>query len=620
MAPNQSPKKRGGRPRKHTTETDAAEAVRQSKLRSYHRARQQSRQPNGPADFIAYEPPLHGDVPADTPLETGLRTNIRIPQGSSTQQNSARPRPPPDPRPSAEQPAAEEDAEINEQIRRIQTKEQEANTEQAERDAEIAEILLGMRAAEQTEDTGGKDVLETTNEAGAANALHISGLQTAARAEEERMSEEESQRSCFLNFGDIDEPILGDDNSIGALYASNRSVDIQRPIESKGPSQAPTRYISPSLQSSNKSSSKKGTSRRSILFPAQRNNLLSWMESLPGRPPSSLSSPAPPTSIRNASPSPFRPIENFVPCTPAQSVRDVPPAPATPNRAFVPAISASPAPAERTALKLAKQLRTFQGCTHEQHHEADQLHHEHHQRPDVHSECSSLQQITALLSGGYAGGTPLPDVLSIPKLMKPGDYNGLDYQAAFEGASASAAPEDVGTRNENLPKNLCLSQHHIASKKNRRPNITFDIDSTCCFPTSLGFARRGINWMPRAHPILNLAADIHFRLRIPVYNTRGVLTQKYTPLYKIPHYCFSTMVGMDSLCILIFFPALHLESDYEHSTYLSEEDEQLLSDAIILPALNKIIGSSNIMQHYPASANIANLDSTAISVKGLARK
>jgi hypothetical protein len=79
--------------------------------------------------------------------------------------------------------------------------------------------------------------------------------------------------------------------------------------------------------------------------------------------------------------------------------------------------------------------------------------------------------------------------------------------------------------------------------------------------------------MPRAHPILNLAADIHFRLRILVYNTRGVLTQKYTPLYKIPHYCFSTIVSMDSLYILIFFLALHLESDHEHSTYLSEENE-----------------------------------------------
>jgi len=204
--------------------------------------------------------------------------------------------------------------------------------------------------------------------------------------------------------------------------------------------------------------------------------------------------------------------------------------------------------------------------------------------------------------------------------MKPGDYNGLDCQAAFEGASVSAAPEDVGTRNENLPKNLCLSQHHITSKKNRRPNVTFDIDSTCCFPTSLAFARRGINWMPKAHPILNLAADIHFGLQVPVYNGRDVLTQKYTPLHKIPHYCFGTVVGMDSLSILIFFPALHLESDYEHSTYLSEEDEQLLSDAIILPALNKTIESSNIMQHYPTSADIANLDSTAISAEGLARK
>ncbi|KAN0108918.1 hypothetical protein V8E51_008660 [Hyaloscypha variabilis] len=578
----------------------------------------------GPADFIAYEPQLHADIPAETPLETGLRISrdIRIPPDPNARQAEVRPNLRPSPRPNPQPPAAE-DAEINEQVRRVQTREQETDAEQAERDAEIAEILLGMRAAEQTEDTGGGDVLETTNEAGAANALHISGLQTAARAEEERMSEEESQRSCFLNFGDIDEPILGDEQSIAASHASNRSVNIQRSIEGRVPLEAPARYASPSLQSSNKSSSKKGASRRSTAFPAQRNNLLSWMESLPGRPPSNSSSPAPtPISTRNASPSPspFRPIEDFVPSTPAQSVREMPPAPATPIRASVPAASASPAPTERTAFKLAKQLRNFQGCTHEQHHEADQLHHEHHQRPDVHSECSSLQQITALLSRGYIGGTPLPNVLSSPKLIRPGDYNGLDCQAAFEGASALAAPEDVGTRNENLPKNLCLSQHHIASRKNRRPNATFNIDSTCCFPTSLAFARRGINWMPKAHPILNLAADIHFGLRVPVYNGRDVLTQKYTPLHKIPHYCFGTVVGMDSLSILIFFPALHLESDHKHSTYLSEEDEQLWSDAIILPALNKIIESSNIMQHYPASADIASLDSTAISAEGLARK
>ncbi|KAN0090652.1 hypothetical protein V8E51_013788 [Hyaloscypha variabilis] len=437
----------------------------------------------GPADFIAYEPQLHADIPAETPLETGLRISrdIRIPPDPNARQAEVRPNLRPSPRPNPQPPAAE-DAEINEQVRRVQTREQETDAEQAERDAEIAEILLGMRAAEQTEDTGGGDVLETTNEAGAANALHISGLQTAARAEEERMSEEESQRSCFLNFGDIDEPILGDEQSIAASHASNRSVNIQRSIEGRVPLEAPARYASPSLQSSNKSSSKKGASRRSTAFPAQRNNLLSWMESLPGRPPSNSSSPAPtPISTRNASPSPspFRPIEDFVPSTPAQSVREMPPAPATPIRASVPAASASPAPTERTAFKLAKQLRNFQGCTHEQHHEADQLYHD----------------------GGYIGGTPLPNVLSSPKLIRLGDYN--------------AAPKD----------------------------------------------------MPKAHPILNLAADIHFRLRVPVYNGRDVLTQKYTPLHKIPHYYFGTM-----------------------------------SDAIILLALNKIIESSNII-----------LDSTAIS-------
>jgi hypothetical protein len=76
--------------------------------------------------------------------------------------------------------------------------------------------------------------------------------------------------------------------------------------------------------------------------------------------------------------------------------------------------------------------------------------------------------------------------------------------------------------------------------------------------------------MPKAHAILNLAANIHFRLRVLVYNNRGVLTHKYTPLHKIPHYYFSTIVSMGSLSILIFFLALYLESNYKYSAYLSE--------------------------------------------------
>ena len=81
--------------------------------------------------------------------------------------------------------------------------------------------------------------------------------------------------------------------------------------------------------------------------------------------------------------------------------------------------------------------------------------------------------------------------------------------------------------------------------------------------------------MPKAHPILNLAADIHFGLRVLVYNDRGVLAHKYTPLHKIPHYCFGTVIKMDSLSILVFFPALYLESDHERSIYLSKQDKEL---------------------------------------------
>lgn len=613
---NSQVKKSGGRPRKHSTAIAAAEAKKQSDRQRYLRRQLQAQ---GPADFVAYEPQLHAGVPASTPLDTGLRTShdVRIPPDPSAQPDEARPDLPPSPRPNAPPPAVDEDEEISEQIRGIQVQEQKMHAEQAERDAEIAEILLGMRATKLADGAsrGELDAEATDERGGAAGDAEISRPQTATGAVAESIGDGGSQRSYFLDFGGIDEPARGgdiDDNSTSASYAlpaPSAPVDVQRPPR------PPAQHNSPSVPSSGKSSAaSRGTSRRSTSFPSQRNNLLSWVKALPERPPSSPSSPAPTLpSSRGAlpPPSPASP-------RPVQSVRDASPAAAA-ARAAVPAASASPAPAERTAFKLATQLRSFQGCTHEQHREADQRHHAHHRRRDVHSDCSSLHQITALLKGGSTSGTPLPNVLSSPQLMKPGDYNGLDCQAAFEGTSALAAPGD-GTRNENLPMNLCLSQHHVASRKHRQPNVTFDIDSTCCFPTSLAFARLGINWLPKAHSILNLASDIHFGLRVPVYNSRGVLTQKYTPLHKVPHYCFGTLIGMDSVSILVFFPALHLESDHEHSTYLSGQDEQLWFDAILGPAINQTIGSSNLAQHYPASARIASLDSTAISAEGLARK
>jgi hypothetical protein len=619
------PKNPGGRPRKYATKAEA----RAADLEKRQYRRHQSRQPAGPADFIAYEPPLHSNVPTETPLEIGLRTSIDIPVPS---RDDARHDDVPQclrpiSLPPTQLPTAADDPELAEQIQQIRADEQESVLERTEYDAEVANILLGMRSDNTVGNMATSELREMEEAEAAATG--------------ETASEEESQRSCLTPLAVAEEPIMWDNNSVAASYTSDRSATIPRarePVQAPQAPQTPARRSSP-LQTPSQSQSK--SSQRSASFPSQKNNLLSWMKPLSNRSPvnSTASTPATQSPLGHASSSPFHRTEGFASSPPALSIAHTIPAAATSTPAPIPApvaiaspdatapdaatpasTEAPPAPTERTAFKLAKQLRNFQGCTHEQHREADQLHQEHHRRPNVHSDCSSLQQITALLSGGYAGGTPLPHVLSSPKLMKPGDYNGLDCQAAFEGTSASAAPEDAGTRNERLPKNLCLSQHHAASRKGRRPNITFDIDSTCCFPTSLAFARCGINWMPKAHPILNLAADIHFGLRVPVYNDRGVLAHKYTPLHKIPHYCFGTVIGMDSLSVLVFFPALYLESDHEHSTYLSKQDEELWYDSILGPALNRTIRSSNMMQHYPASANIAALDSTAISAEGLAWK
>jgi hypothetical protein len=277
-------------------------------------------------------------------------------------------------------------------------------------------------------------------------------------------------------------------------------------------------------------------------------------------------------------------------------------------------------PSERTAFKLAKQLRNFQGCTHEQHREADAQHHEHHLRADVHSACSSLPTITSLLYGGQHESTRLPDVLSNPKLMKPMDVRGVDCKSIFEGTSLAALPEEAGTADKGLPRSLCLSQHHTKSRKKRGAQTTFDVDSICCFPSSLGVARRGIYWYPKPHAFLNLNADIHFAMRVPAYNSRGDLVEREFPLHHIPHYCFGSVIGMESLLLFVFFPALRLESQYKHTTYLSNNDQELWLDAVLNPALTQVIGSSNIVQHYPASAHVAGLDATAVSAESLARK
>jgi hypothetical protein len=41
--------------------------------------------------------------------------------------------------------------------------------------------------------------------------------------------------------------------------------------------------------------------------------------------------------------------------------------------------------------------------------------------------------------------------------------------------------------------------------------------------------------------------------------------------------------------MFVFFLTLHVESDYEHSTYLSKQDQELWYDTVLAPAIHKTI-------------------------------
>lgn len=553
-----------GRPRKYDTKEEAVKA----KKRRRHQRTQLQRQSQAPAEFIAYEPRLHGDVPSETPPNLGLRisADIPVPHDYTVELNDELE----DDAgyqllfPDQPLPSVEEDAAVAEQISQLQDQEQQWYREQPDDEMEATyqaddtEALLSEMLPERQEELEAAECIghnanitvpeSTTHQSEAANSLpeEVLGLQTPSQQGERRSA---SRAETILSWF---QPVVQRFSSIGST------------ARQEGPSNSHS--TTPPI--------------------------------VEGTQPAASAAPSchsPPTANPNGTASPR----------------------STASHSGSPSVE----PQERTAYKLAKQLRNFQGCTHEEHGEAEQLHQENHELPGAHSECSSLQEITRLIRGNSNGVTPIPDVLSNPKLMKPTDLPAdIDLRGAFEGTSPAAFPQDTGTPDEALPRSLCLSQHHLSSPKNRTARVTFDIDSVCCFPSSLAFARQGINWLPKSHSFLNFSADVHFSLTINAYNNRGDLTTRNLPLHLVPHYCFGSAKGTDSLFIFIFFPELHLESQYEHSTYLSTEDQELWLDAVLLPALVTTVKESNLLQHYPGSAEIVRFAATALSGENFARK
>ncbi|KAF7441634.1 hypothetical protein A1F99_140680 [Pyrenophora tritici-repentis] len=626
-----------GRPRKYQTEEEAAEAARQLRQQRYQR----QRRAQAPPEFIAYAPTIPG-APTTTYLDIGLRISADVPIPRDAFTLPDEPLEGEDeyrqPSPLASLAVAEvEAAAVISQLRASDREQTNESIEYEQRilqqiqdsDARAARILLEIQAR-TAQNTSANGILEHSG-----NVERPAGLENDS-THSHAIKNINLQRSSIT-------PVTKE-LAYSVSYASTPSL-------AKAANALAEASDSPQTPSQRSVSSAQLSGRRKT-FPVQSNTLLSWVKRVPRQsskgsqapqpaqliPSHSTPLPLPPSSTSSTPRLPQLSNSNSIPQLAAQEA----PAAASPSPFIRPSNMPSPAaaraasqarstsrassppilPTERTAYKLAKQLRNFQGCTHEEHTEADRRHEEHHQRPDVYSTCSSFKEITRLLRGVHNGGTPLPNVLSNPKLMEPSALpKEVDLKAAFEGTSPRAFPKDVGTLDEKLPHNLCLQQHYNSSRKGRAAKVRFDVDSVCCFPSSLAFARNGIDWHPQAHPILNLDADIHFSLIVSAYNSRGDLVTRTLPLHKIPHYCFGSVAGSTkSLRLFIFFPELHLESQYEHTTYLSKQDQQLWLDAVLLPAIGKTVNDSTLVSYLPVSEDNASKGVTAASAEKSKRK
>ncbi|KFZ00540.1 hypothetical protein V500_01019 [Pseudogymnoascus sp. VKM F-4518 (FW-2643)] len=252
------------------------------------------------------------------------------------------------------------------------------NLRSVEEDAEIAQQVKEIQKSEQEEYDARVTAQITAANYEAAEALRA--LQSGSE-ERQRSVGVSSQHSGYdiQRFDDSD--LSAQRTSSPALCTNNNLSNIQ------GSSQPLTPRNNNSPGSQPQSSGSKG--KRSVSFPVQKNNLLGWMKPgvntvrVPSTPPQLPQLPQEQEQEQECLPVE---IENHAtPMTPTAAQRapinDLTARAPQPS-SHAPSPSTNNHPQERAAFKLAKQLRKFQGCTHEQHQQADRNHQEHHQRPD----------------------------------------------------------------------------------------------------------------------------------------------------------------------------------------------------------------------------------------------
>jgi hypothetical protein len=88
---------------------------------------------------------------------------------------------------------------------------------------------------------------------------------------------------------------------------------------------------------------------------------------------------------------------------------------------------------------------------------------------------------------------------------------------AYIAATVAVANTSTSNKTINcniLLQNLCLNAYYYSSFANKKLKVSFDVNSTCCFLTSLVVAKNKIQINATTNLALNLKASIYFAVLV----------------------------------------------------------------------------------------------------------
>lgn len=272
------------------------------------------------------------------------------------------------------------------------------------------------------------------------------------------------------------------------------------------------------------------------------------------------------------------------------------------------------------------------GCTQDNHQSAAENHHVNHtQGNGVAAECFSMDDITEMLCGlpipeevrpmtnpNYTATSTLPqDITAIEDVFVNSQHwshnrSPTDNNHRASWAYAMEGDGITNTAGEAVRPRLCIDY-----RKERDPDITFDVDSISGFLPTLAAIKAPLVWFPTSNPSSSITHDNMITLATD--NTTDA------PINKVPHFEVGELqCELTRFKLYCFLPALHKPNAQLYKKSNPTDPDRLrrvippnstidnFTDQLFIPAIREAyqrqFGQHNadaILAHLPTTASLA---------------